>query len=188
MPRKKNNPPSLRQRHFREYQAWINAIHRCHNPRNLAYKRYGARGGIEVCGTWRDAENGFQNFFNDVGVRPEGDYSLERIDGSKGYSPDNCIWADRKTQQNNRSGYNRTEGYGHGVDRYGSPFLEYRGEIKTLATWAQELGIKAPTIRQRLERGMTVEQALSDQSYRSIVDRQKLLTSMLVRNDSPTIH
>lgn len=54
--------------------------------------------GIRVCGRWHS----YANFLADMGIRPEG-MTLERKDNSKGYSPDNCVWATMETQLANRS-------------------------------------------------------------------------------------
>lgn len=62
---------------------------------------YGGR-GIKVCDRWM-GEDGFINFLNDMGKRPEKGYSLDRIDNDKGYYPDNCRWANRQVQSINQS-------------------------------------------------------------------------------------
>jgi hypothetical protein len=85
----------------------MNMIQRCLNPKNTAYKNYGGR-GIDVCEEWLI----FENFLSDMGNRPEG-YTLERENNESGYNPQNCVWATREQQANNRRGnLNYKERYG----------------------------------------------------------------------------
>ena len=45
-----------------------------------------------------------------MGRKPSKNHTLERMDGDKNYSPDNCIWATRKTQSRNRA-YAKTKSW-----------------------------------------------------------------------------
>jgi hypothetical protein len=55
--------------------------------------------GIDVCDTWF---NSFKAFYADMGNRPSKPHSIDRRDGAKGYSKENCIWATRREQSINR--------------------------------------------------------------------------------------
>lgn len=125
------------------YGIYASMIRRCHNPDHEHYNNYGGR-GIFVCDEWR---NDYWQFVRDMGDRPQG-LTLDRIDGTKGYNKDNCRWADRKLQGNNRRD---------------NIHLEYNGVKKTVGYWAQETGIKHAVILARIKYGWPAEKILNTQ-------------------------
>lgn len=80
-----------------EYVSWCMARGRCRNQNKKEYTKYGGA-GITFSPLWDD----FRAFLVDMGRRPGPGYSLDRIDGTKGYYKGNCRWATRKEQAYNR--------------------------------------------------------------------------------------
>ena len=125
-----------------EHRTWLSMKRRCDNPNAENYYLYGGR-GIAYSDEWKD----FKNFIKDMGDKPSDDMSLERLDNSKGYSKENCIWADRVTQASNKRN-NR--------------FIEHNGKRLTLAQWARESGISVGTLFARLNvQGWDMERAIT---------------------------
>ena len=122
------------------YNSWQCMRSRCQRPNDKEYARYGGR-GITVCKRWQT----FENFYADMGDPPDG-ATLDRRDNSKGYCKDNCRWATRQQQANNRRG---------------NLMIAFDGRTMTLAQWARNTGINSTTIRARLNRGWTVKDSLT---------------------------
>lgn len=128
-------------------QVWYDMIRRCHDPKNRSYQNYGAR-GIFVCDRWRLAPDGFRNFCEDMGSRPDG-MTLDRKKNNKGYSPGNCRWATRQDQGNNQRDNHR---------------ITFRGKTQTVSQWAREAGLPWNCLLWRLRSGWSIERALTSPS------------------------
>ena len=119
---------------------WKLMLRRCYNPKDNVYHHYGGR-GITVCERWHD----YWNFKLDMYPRPD-KMTLERIDNKKGYSPENCCWASRSQQCNNR----RTNNY-----------QTINDKVKTISEWCEEYNVAKGAVYQRLRRGWNIEDALT---------------------------
>jgi hypothetical protein len=122
------------------YAVWRSMMQRCYDKNSHAYQRYGGR-GINVCERWQN----FLGFYSDMGDRPEG-MSLERVDNNGDYCLENVIWASAKTQARNRRS---------------TVFLEFKSQRKSMAEWAEEFDMKIQTLWARVNRGLSVEEALT---------------------------
>ena len=125
------------KRYERIYSVWKSMRNRCNNPSHIAYKRYGGI-GISVCEEWNKSFEAFDAWAISHGYSDE--MTLDRIDNDKGYSPDNCRWASRKAQANNRK--NNT-------------LVQIGEKIQTIAQWADEYNLKYDTVWRRYKRGKT---------------------------------
>jgi hypothetical protein len=123
-----------------EYRVWVSMIARCNNKNTINFSRYGGA-GLTVCERWMR----FENFLADMGPRPQRG-TIERIDNTRGYEPDNCRWASYKEQAHNRRGLHK---------------LTINGVAKPMAAWASEAGIPISTVWDRIKRGWSAERALT---------------------------
>lgn len=135
-----------------EYSIWKGIRARCYGKTTPGYKFYGAR-NIRMCDGWHKS---FDSFYADMGPRPSKHHSIERKDNDGNYSKDNCYWATRSEQANNRrSNINVTLG----------------AETHTLMEWCRILGISYSKAWHRHENGKTGWELFNDRP-------QKLITCL----------
>lgn len=123
------------------YQSWRSMMDRCTRERAGNFKYYGGR-GVKVCDEWQNIEL-FEIWALEHGYEPG--LTLDRIDNNGNYCPQNCRWATKKEQANNRRNNVR---------------IEMDGQIHTLAEWAEILGINKNTLKNRYWRGLETERVL----------------------------
>jgi hypothetical protein len=116
-------------------------IWRCEHPSYKFYADYGGR-GIGVCADWHSYKEfkvwALANGYDDT-------LTIDRIDNSGGYSPDNCRWATPKQQANNRRSNRK---------------IAYNGEERNIAEWADYFGIESSKFNAAIQRGRTIDEIL----------------------------
>ena len=92
----------------RLYYAWHNMRVRCgqFGGTSEKNKRY-AELGITVCDEWRNSFVTFAEWAQANGYAA--DLQIDRVDGSRGYSPENCRWVTPSENSRNRSTSKLTE-------------------------------------------------------------------------------
>lgn len=127
-------------------------VTRCYDKNSKTYQRYGAK-GIKICDEWLNDTNKFIDWALDNGFKLEkqankyNKWTIDRIDNSKGYSPENCRWIDVCEQAKNKST---------------TYWVEYKGEKDTLMSFCRKLNMDYHAVYLRIKRrGWSVEKALS---------------------------
>lgn len=124
-----------------EYKTWSKIKERCFVESDHAYKYYGGR-GITMCRKWDES---FDEFFKYIGNKPEGDYSIDRINNNKNYEPGNVRWATKEQQANNTRK---------------NVYIEYGGITKTMSQWSKIEGMLPGTLRKRLDMGWSISKSI----------------------------
>lgn len=127
----------------KEYQAWHNMVQRCCNPKRKDFPIYGGR-GIVVEPAW---VHDFAAFHAHIGDAPSNRHTIERIENAGGYVAGNVRWATRAEQAINRST---------------NILVRWQGKMEVLTVACRSLGLSPESIRGKMRRGMSGEQALTD--------------------------
>lgn len=146
--RKRASEANTKHGHANErlYHVWQGMKDRCFNKNNLYFHNYGGR-GITVCKEWLDYSN-FRKSIMSLGYNENlkrGIQTLERIDVNGNYEPKNCKLIPLSEQC---------------LNKRNSVKISYKGEERTLVEWARLYHIRDCTLRGRIKRGWSIEEAL----------------------------
>lgn len=143
----------------RLYRVWHDMVGRCRTSTHSLFPNYGGR-GITICSEWLNYDN-FRKWAMENGYdmfAKRGECTIDRIDNNKGYSPDNCRWANSIMQSRNKRN-NR--------------IIEYNGESHTLVEWAEIIGMNPNTLHARLTYlGWSVPMALTTPTHSEFNSRR----------------
>lgn len=122
------------------YKIWKGMNTRCYNKNHIHYQDYGGK-GISVCKRWEL----FKNFYDDIGHSYNKGLTLERINSSGNYEPENCKWADWVEQARNRKN---------------NLYIIYNNKQLLLIELAELVGIKYSILYSRLKNGWDINEAI----------------------------
>lgn len=129
--------------HKRLYDIWTGMMARCTRPEQAGYVRYGAR-GIQVCTDWHDVV-AFRDWAIAAGYQD--DLTIDRLDNTGNYEPENCRWVSWKEQA---------------LNRCSNHVITFQGESLCMSEWAGRLGVKRGIVYYRLKRGWPIARALTE--------------------------
>ena len=104
---------------------------RCCNSKSPSFKYYGGK-GITICDEWLNDFKSFVNWAYANGY--SNSLSIDRIDNSKGYYPDNCRWIALNDQFHNKTN---------------NVWLSHNGETHTMADWCKLLNFSYTLAKSR---------------------------------------
>lgn len=125
----------------RIYNIWAGMLQRCRSTDRKDSKHYSLK-GISVCKEWETFTN-FKKWALDNGYADG--LTLDRVDNSIGYKPDNCRFVSMKEQQLNKSC---------------TRVISYKGITDSVNGWAKRIGVSWYTLNARLEKSKSTGEAL----------------------------
>ena len=126
----------------RLYTTWCNMRRRCTDPSNKRWEQYGGK-GITICPEWNDYSQ-FREWAINNGYAEN--LTIDRIDINGNYCPENCRWADAKTQANNCSR---------------NHIIEFNKKKMTMSEFADYLGLSYSALQHRIERNWDIKRIVS---------------------------
>ncbi len=127
-----------------EYSTLNGILQRCKNPNSASFKDYGGR-GIRVTEEWDELWK-FPAFLAYMGRRPSPQHSIDRWPDKNGhYEPGNVRWATCGEQSRNMRS---------------NVMLTFGEETLCRKDMAKKYGMSSEALKKRLERGMSLEEAL----------------------------
>jgi hypothetical protein len=122
------------------YQCWQGIKKRCNNKNCKGYENYGGR-GITYQENWND----FINFKNDMydsylihcKEYGEENTSIDRINVNDNYDKNNCRWATRQVQNENKRN---------------NIFITFNDKIKTITEWSKIYNLNYTTLKRRYDK------------------------------------
>ncbi len=142
----------------RPYRIWRNMKNRCHRVQDIGYPQYGAK-GISVCDNWRQD---FQVFWNDMGSTYFDGATIERIDNSSGYCPDNCKWATPHEQARNKRN---------------NQMITIGLVTQCIKDWCDHYNVHPTTVWHRRQRGLPIDLWFVPPFHNSVNRRKERGTS-----------
>lgn len=107
---------------------------------------------MRICPEWDPRQGGsFENFYRDMGPKPSPQHSLDKdikalSDTGILYSQEYCVWATPEEQQNNKTD---------------TRWIDFQGDRMSVTQGAKKVGMNVGSVRTRLSRGWSVEDALT---------------------------
>jgi hypothetical protein len=101
------------------------------------------RAGIPVSKRWLSS---FEEFYKDMGDPPTSEHVLGRKCTSLPFNKKNCEWI-TKVEQSRRKNNNKQ--------------IEYKGEIKALVAWCEELDLDYVEVKRRVWKGWPIDKAFT---------------------------
>ncbi|MDD5064951.1 MAG: hypothetical protein PHQ35_09390 [Phycisphaerae bacterium] len=130
----------------RLHRIWCGMRQRCFNANSKDFKNYGGR-GVTICEAWERFAS-FREWALNNNYKEN--LTIERKNVNGNYEPSNCEWITNLEQANNKRC---------------NIFITHNGETKTLAQWAEFLGVDGTVLKRRINNGYPLEKALSNQRF-----------------------